>query len=251
MSVSIYILKLENNKYYVGRSNNAELRIKKHFSGNGSAWTNKYKPIKPIKIINDCDNYDEDKITKQYMSKYGIDNVRGGSYCQIVLSDDVKQFITNEINNVKNVCFKCGQAGHFINYCPNKNTSSDISEKSYNIVEPTQYENDFIRPDNYYIDTTDSSDSEYVPSDMEYSDDEYLSDKEYDSEYNSELYNKYIDNVNDNKSVIGLFNKSPIVTYFKQINMSKVVEFNIMLFTCVSLYYCYTNRNNIYENNEI
>lgn len=37
--VFIYVLKLENDKYYVGKTNNPDLRITNHFDANGSQWT--------------------------------------------------------------------------------------------------------------------------------------------------------------------------------------------------------------------
>lgn len=85
--VFIYLLQLEKNKYYVGKTTNPKLRLDKHFTSNGSFWTKKYKPINILEIIPNCDDYDEDKFTIKYMEKYGINNVRGGSFCQIKLSD--------------------------------------------------------------------------------------------------------------------------------------------------------------------
>jgi predicted GIY-YIG superfamily endonuclease len=42
---SIYILKLDNGKYYVGKSNHVRQKYSDHISGNGSEWTRLYKPI--------------------------------------------------------------------------------------------------------------------------------------------------------------------------------------------------------------
>ena len=64
--VFIYILELENNKYYIGKTTHPEFRIEHHFNSNGSAWTTKYKPIRLYALIPDCDDYDEDKHTKIY-----------------------------------------------------------------------------------------------------------------------------------------------------------------------------------------
>ena len=55
--VYIYILKLKNNKYYVGKTKKPEFRLKQHFNANGSAWTRKHPPIKIVKIIRGCDGY--------------------------------------------------------------------------------------------------------------------------------------------------------------------------------------------------
>ncbi len=41
--VYIYVLKLENNKYYIGKTDNPEIRLNSHFNFNGSEWTKKYK----------------------------------------------------------------------------------------------------------------------------------------------------------------------------------------------------------------
>ncbi len=38
---NIYILKLENDNYYVGKSNDVLSRYRQHLSGNGSSWINK------------------------------------------------------------------------------------------------------------------------------------------------------------------------------------------------------------------
>ena len=48
--VYIYILKLKNNKYYVGKTSNPKFRLESHFNSNGSVWTMKYKPITPTHI---------------------------------------------------------------------------------------------------------------------------------------------------------------------------------------------------------
>jgi predicted GIY-YIG superfamily endonuclease len=49
--VHIYILQLINNKYYVGKSNDLNMRIDEHSNGNGSQWTQIYKPVKILEII--------------------------------------------------------------------------------------------------------------------------------------------------------------------------------------------------------
>ena len=63
MMVTIYILELEEGKYYIGKTSNIDLRIEQHNELYGSEWTKKYKPINVLEIIKDCDDYDEDKYT--------------------------------------------------------------------------------------------------------------------------------------------------------------------------------------------
>ena len=115
--VFIYILQLELNKYYIGKTNNPDIRLDSHFNSNGSEWTKIYKPIKVYELISDCDSYDEDKYTLKYMEKEGIDNVRGGSFCQIELSDEQIKLINQMIKGASDKCFNCGESDHFIKDC--------------------------------------------------------------------------------------------------------------------------------------
>lgn len=126
--VYIYILKLENNKYYIGKTDNPEIRLNSHFNLNGSEWTKKYKPIEIIQIIPNCDNYDEDKYTKIYMDKYGINNVRGGSYVKLELDTDTIKFLEKESIGTNDKCFNCGIKGHFAKDCKNSNKYNDPLE---------------------------------------------------------------------------------------------------------------------------
>lgn len=114
---NIYILRLECGKYYVGKSDDVRSRYQQHVNGCGSAWTRKYKPLSLEKTIVHASPFDEDKVTKEYMLQYGIENVRGGSYVEIELSDFHKDALNMEIWAATNVCTQCGRAGHFVKDC--------------------------------------------------------------------------------------------------------------------------------------
>ena len=90
---TIYILKLEGDKYYVGKSRSLDIRLEDHFNGSGSKWTQLYKPIEVIETHENCSDFDEDKYTIMTMEKYGINNVRGGSFSTIELSNEDKKLI--------------------------------------------------------------------------------------------------------------------------------------------------------------
>ena len=115
--VFIYILKLQAGKYYVGKTTNPSFRLDKHFNGDGSAWTRTYPPIKVMEVIPDCDDYDEDKYTKIWMDKYGLDNVRGGSFVSLTLDDSTINHLIQMSNGTNDKCFDCGKSGHFAVDC--------------------------------------------------------------------------------------------------------------------------------------
>jgi len=113
----IYILQLEQGKYYIGKTTQPSFRIENHFQGNGSSWTKKYNPIHVLEMIPNCDSYDEDKHTIRYMEKYGIQNVRGGSFCEIKLSDVNISTLHQMIQGATDKCYICGKCDHFARDC--------------------------------------------------------------------------------------------------------------------------------------
>ena len=132
--VFIYILQLEQGKYYVGKTTNPAIRFKQHFGSSGSAQTNKYKPIKLLELIPNCDHYDEDNNTIKLMEIYGIDNVRGGSLCEIKLSDNNIITLNQIIKGATDKCFICGKTDHFANNC-NNNSINKLKHSAINANE--------------------------------------------------------------------------------------------------------------------
>jgi cellular nucleic acid-binding protein len=117
---TLYVLKLEKGKWYVGKSADIMKRYQQHLGGSGSAWTSKYSPISLVESKPITSPHDENNVTKDYMKKYGVENVRGGSYSQIVLDESTISVLENEFIGNTNKCFKCGLAGHFTNRCKTK-----------------------------------------------------------------------------------------------------------------------------------
>lgn len=116
-NTNIYVLRLEGGRYYVGKTDDVMIRYRQHLNGSGSTWTRKYKPVSLEKTIKNASPFEEDKVTKEYMSKYGIDKVRGGSYVQVELSPFHTDALNMEIRAAKDLCTRCGRNGHFVKDC--------------------------------------------------------------------------------------------------------------------------------------
>lgn len=174
-NVSIYVLKLESNKFYIGRSFNPTKRISQHFDGEGSFWTKKFKPVKVVEVIDYCDNFDEDKYTLMYMSIYGMDNVRGGAFCSENLSGADKYVLSRMICGATNKCVKCKKPGHYFVDCPeNKKNKLKQSKKSNKVISSNSISKETINNSNnsnnsigsietnYLSDSSDSSEEEQI-----------------------------------------------------------------------------------------
>ena len=125
----IYVLELEDDKFYVGKTTCIESRLETHKKGNGCPWTRDYPPIKICEEYEIQDNgFEEDCKVKELMKKYGVENVRGGSYSSTKLSTSTVKLLTREIRHASDQCFTCGSRGHFAANCPKKKRSIDALE---------------------------------------------------------------------------------------------------------------------------
>lgn len=83
----LYVLKLEDKKFYIGvTSKNPEERFLEHKNGfYGAEWTKIHKPLSIEQTVDlgitdykKAEEY-ENKITRKYIQKHGLNNVRGGN----------------------------------------------------------------------------------------------------------------------------------------------------------------------------
>ena len=98
----LYVLELENDKFYVGRTGNLQMRLQNHKFGMGAKWTKKYPVIEIIYqsvLLNDYDE-DEDNLTFYCMRRSGIENVRGGKMCYINFTDSNIKRINNILEHI-------------------------------------------------------------------------------------------------------------------------------------------------------
>jgi predicted GIY-YIG superfamily endonuclease len=128
---SLYVLQLANGKYYVGKSADVMKRFEQHTNGSGSAWTKVYSPIKILEVKPIATPHDENNVTKDYMKKYGIGNVRGGSYTQLTLPDDARGVLEREFRGTDDQCVKCGLAGHFAAKCTATDATVPMTKRKW------------------------------------------------------------------------------------------------------------------------
>ncbi|CAF2562126.1 unnamed protein product [Rotaria sp. Silwood2] len=118
----IYVLKCENNKYYIGKTSDVDRRFAEHLNGEyGSEWTKCYAPREVIEVENMINGFHEMNKTLEYMKKFGIDHVRGAQWSNINLTSEQRNAIIAAVNT--DSCFYCGENGHFSNNCTNRSQS--------------------------------------------------------------------------------------------------------------------------------
>lgn len=84
----VYVLRLEQGKFYVGASTNIQARVQNH----DSVWTRKYEPI----MVDDVFPAKEDikdlerEVTLMYMRRHGWENVRGAGWTRAEMESKPK-----------------------------------------------------------------------------------------------------------------------------------------------------------------
>lgn len=131
--IHIYVLELESNKFFIGKTDNIVFNIT-HFDRNSSSFTKKNKPLILYEFKEKCDFIDIDTTVKKYMFKYGIENVRGGSYLDLELSMEQKNILQSELWTIDNKCYKCGEE-HLFKEC---NSIGKIDKKNNYIFMNTK-----------------------------------------------------------------------------------------------------------------
>jgi hypothetical protein len=133
--MSIYILRLQQGKYWVGYTTEPICSIKTFRDLND--WVVTYKPKSIYKII-PAKAYRLDYEVKELMADAGIDNVRGGSWSDLVLPATVIRSLTTEIiGNPDKICFMCQKQGHYVQDCPEDDSGDTISEFFGPTTEPS------------------------------------------------------------------------------------------------------------------
>jgi hypothetical protein len=133
--MSIYILRLQQGKYWVGYTTEPICNIKAFRDLND--WILAYNPESIYKII-PAKAYRLDYEVKELMGSAGINNVRGGSWSDSILPATVIRSLTTEIfGNPDKICFMCRKQGHYVQDCPDDDSGDSISEFFGSTTEPS------------------------------------------------------------------------------------------------------------------
>jgi predicted GIY-YIG superfamily endonuclease len=127
MVAAVYVLALAGGKYYVGKASDSGVVVEAHRTGKGAAWTRLHKPLPGIEQLipaTATSSFEEEKVVKEYMLKYGIANVRGGVYSNTELTKDQIRMLKIELWSVKmlqnelwGARVTCSRAGHSVQQC--------------------------------------------------------------------------------------------------------------------------------------
>jgi len=100
----LFIIKCQEDKYYLGLTNNFVSIFFTHFENhNNILWLNIYKPIAILHIKQFFDVNMLDDCVIHYMYIYGIENVRGGIYDNLIFNLTQYKEITDKIYEIYNV----------------------------------------------------------------------------------------------------------------------------------------------------
>lgn len=127
----LYALRLIENRFYIGKSQNVEKRFLRHKQGSGSEWTKKYPPI-TIEHVRPTFKFGELSLVLDYMDKHGIENVRGDIYSNVILSKSQMREIKIHLRHENKLCLFCGSNDHFMNSCFPK------IEKTFDLLKEKQ-----------------------------------------------------------------------------------------------------------------
>lgn len=194
MNIIIYVLQLEEDKYYIGKTHSfeefdgCEFCFREHQSGRGCEWTKQYKPISIIEKYEHNCKLEDNILTKKYMMKYGIKNVRGGTFTQIELDENIvkslerefkkEQFlkylstfeterqIDKEISRLENVVKKVNQLHKNIFYYKYVQIINDKNEPMMIEIEPSIIDNcqmmNLVQGEENFVNNSNSKNSQLL-----------------------------------------------------------------------------------------
>lgn len=104
--VAIYLLELEHNKFYAGASSDPVKAFEECREGLGPAWTQIHRPVRIREVMGVARADRLDQHVRSWMLQYGVENVRGGSWSDVRLTDKDRQVLCGELTRQRG-CVVC------------------------------------------------------------------------------------------------------------------------------------------------
>ena len=143
--VNIYVLKLKQRKYYVGKTDHTLQRFNQHMRKNGAKWTKKYPVVDLYDFHPRMKASDENRITREMMRKFGVANVRGGSWTKVNMTKSEIARLEAKLNQKKSVstkkCTRCGRDSHTKSKCYARTHKNGSRLRSKKKIAPDSYAN--------------------------------------------------------------------------------------------------------------
>tara|TARA_B100001758_G_scaffold241882_1_gene249321 strand:- start:14374 stop:15576 length:1203 start_codon:yes stop_codon:yes gene_type:complete len=130
----VYVLKLDNGKYYVGQSESSVRdRIEEHkgrgyrcayFVKRNTTSSSPLTYLRPKSYIpDDLERWEEEE-TLHAMLTFGFNNVRGYVWSRLEHTLDDYKMLKKTLGGRLKCCYECGMKGHLVTKCPNVNTTN-------------------------------------------------------------------------------------------------------------------------------
>lgn len=107
--VSLFLLELEHGKFYAGASSDpvkALEECRERLGSLGSQWTQIHRPVRLREVVRVARVEDLDVYVRKWMLEYGVENVRGGSWSSVRLTDKDRQVLCSELTKQRG-CVVC------------------------------------------------------------------------------------------------------------------------------------------------
>jgi hypothetical protein len=127
----VYVLKLDDGCFYVGKSSNVDARVAQHASGSVhcASWCKSHGVTNIQRMKTECppsgDDLDawEKNETLVQMMRHGVDKVRGWAFTNESLNMDQLVTLKTLLTEQADVCRRCGFHGHFVSTCSEANVT--------------------------------------------------------------------------------------------------------------------------------
>ena len=103
---SIILLELEHGKFFVTAGGDPEKVVDEYREGLGPVWTKIHRPVRIREVIQMAVPTELDQHVRRWMLHYGVENVRGGSWSDVRLTDKDRQVLCGELTQQRG-CVVC------------------------------------------------------------------------------------------------------------------------------------------------